>query len=77
MRTTDLITISLPPKMAAQAEKIAKKQHMTRSELLRTALRRYFEEVYIEEIVRTADEELRAGKAKVLPPGGLTQLLER
>lgn len=44
MRTSSLVTISLPPAMVAASEKTAQNQNMTRSELLRTALRRYLEE---------------------------------
>ena len=40
-RTTVTYTISLPPEMAAELEEIRKKEHRTRSELLREALRRY------------------------------------
>jgi metal-responsive CopG/Arc/MetJ family transcriptional regulator len=40
-RTTVTYTISLPPEMAAELEDIRKKEHRTRSELLREALRRY------------------------------------
>lgn len=34
-------SISLPPEMAAELEEIQKKEHRTRSELIREALRRY------------------------------------
>ena len=40
-RTTVTYSISLPPEMAAELEEIRKKEHRTRSELLREALRRY------------------------------------
>jgi len=40
-RTTVTFTISIPPEMAAELEAIRKKEHRTRSELLREALRRY------------------------------------
>lgn len=40
-RITITMTISVPPEMAAQIEEIRKKEHRTRSELLREALRRY------------------------------------
>ena len=46
MRTTDTLTISLPPAMAKQMEKVQKEEHRTRSELLREAWRRYFESRY-------------------------------
>lgn len=43
-RTTSTLTISLPPEMAAQLEEARKREHRTRSELIREALRRYFAE---------------------------------
>ena len=46
MRTTDTLTISLPPAMAKQMEKVQKEEHRTRSELLREAWRQCFESRY-------------------------------
>ena len=46
MRTTDTLTISVPPAMAKQMEKVQKAEHRTRSELLREAWRQYFESRY-------------------------------
>lgn len=46
MRTTETLTISLPPGMAKQMEKVQREEHRTRSELLREAWRRYFESRY-------------------------------
>src|SRR5213076_2792920 len=46
MRTTDTLTISLPPAMAKQMEKVQKEENRTRSELLREAWRQYFEGRY-------------------------------
>src|ERR1700752_2936020 len=46
MRTTDTMTISLPPAMAKQMERVQKEEHRTRSELLREAWRQYFESRY-------------------------------
>jgi predicted transcriptional regulator len=46
MRTTDTMTISLPPAMVKQMEKVQKEEHRTRSELLREAWRQYFESRY-------------------------------
>ena len=40
-RTTVTFTISLPPAMAAELEELQNKLHMTRSELIREALRCY------------------------------------
>jgi len=43
-RTTKIITLSLPPKMAKKIDELMEKEQRTRSELLREALRRYIEE---------------------------------
>lgn len=43
LRTRKLITISLPPAMLKDAEQIAAKEHRTKSELVREALRRYID----------------------------------
>ncbi|MFZ0802697.1 MAG: ribbon-helix-helix domain-containing protein, partial [Terriglobales bacterium] len=42
MRETSTFTVSLPPAMAKQIEKVMKTEHRTRSELVREALRVYF-----------------------------------
>lgn len=50
MRQTYTMTISLPPQLARKAQKLMQKTVMTRSELFREALRRYFldeEEEYL------------------------------
>lgn len=44
MRTTKLITISIFPELLKEAERIAKEENRTRSELIREALRRYISE---------------------------------
>jgi metal-responsive CopG/Arc/MetJ family transcriptional regulator len=46
MRSTETVTISLPPAMLTQLEKVRKKENRTRSELTREALRQYFESHY-------------------------------
>jgi Arc/MetJ-type ribon-helix-helix transcriptional regulator len=46
MRTTQIMSISLPPAMLRQFEEVRKKESRTRSELVREALRAYFEERY-------------------------------
>jgi len=43
VRTTKTWSISLPPKLEREAEKAAKEEHRTKSELIREALRRYLE----------------------------------
>ena len=42
MRTRQTMTISLPPAMIGEVERVRKTEHRTRSELVREALRLYF-----------------------------------
>src|SRR5579864_3778129 len=58
MRTTDTLTISLPPAMVKQMEKVQREEHRTRSELLREAWRQYFESRY--PVIRPSRAELAA-----------------
>ncbi len=44
MRTSRTLSLSLPPELAREAERIAKREGRTRSELFREALRRYIQE---------------------------------
>lgn len=44
MRATKTWTISLPPKLVREAERTAKEENRTKSELVREALRLYLEE---------------------------------
>jgi len=46
MRTTETMTVSLPPALLCQFEEVRKKESRTRSELVREALRAYFESRY-------------------------------
>mgnify|MGYP003387871419 CR=1 FL=1 len=41
MRTTQTLSITLPPEMLARAVAMAKREHRTMSELVREALRQY------------------------------------
>jgi len=41
LRTTKIQTLSLPPEMVKEIEKLAKEENMTKSELFREALREY------------------------------------
>jgi len=64
MRTTDTMTISLPPAMAKQMEKVQKQEHRTRSELLREAWRQYFESRYgVEAATKSEQSAIRKGRA--------------
>jgi predicted transcriptional regulator len=66
MRTTETMTISLPPAMARQLEKVRKQEHRTRSELMREALRHYFDSRVLE-ITPTRAEmaAIRRGRAEI------------
>ncbi len=75
MRTTAVVTISLPPKMVAWTERTAKLKHMTRSELLRTALRAYLEQQDALSAIREYKQEFRSGTLKELK-GSLGDLME-
>jgi predicted transcriptional regulator len=43
VRTTGTVTISLPPELAVEVDRLAKREGRTRSELLREAFRQYAE----------------------------------
>lgn len=75
MRKTQVVTTSIPPKMMREAERLARQQQMTRSELFREALRQYIRDARIERAVEVAEKERREGKLKALPPGGLVGLM--
>jgi len=60
------MTISLPPAMVKQIEKVRKEEHRTRSEMLREAWRHYFDSRY--PVVTPAKAELaaiRRGRAEI------------
>ena len=60
MRNTKVYSITMPPDLAKQAERLAKKENRTMSELMREALRRYQAEQYKKQL-----QDLNAyGRAK-------------
>lgn len=85
MRNTSLVTISLPPAMVKESDFRAKSRQMTRSELVRAALREYLERYDTKRIaweekdtmqaIKSFEREKRQGKLKILPPGGLAKLM--
>jgi Arc/MetJ-type ribon-helix-helix transcriptional regulator len=56
MRATATFTVSLPPAMAKQVERAMRKEHRTRSELVREALRVYLSTRVMPMETPTADE---------------------
>lgn len=60
MRTTSTWTISLPPKLRQDAERTAKEERRTKSELVREALRFYIEERRWRKLQREAAAKAQA-----------------
>lgn len=73
-RVSSLVTVSLPRRMLTASDRLAKRKHMTRSEFLRTALRRYLEETDALESIRIYEEEKRKRKLKTVK-GSIAQLM--
>lgn len=65
-RTTNVISISLPPPLNREAGIFAEKKHMTKSEFLRLTLRYYIEEQEALEGIRVARKETQEGRLKTL-----------
>src|ERR1700742_1783063 len=64
MRTTQILTVSLPPALLQQFEEVRKRESRTRSEVVREALRVYFEQRYPSvEPTRAELAALRRGRA--------------
>ena len=59
MRTTRILSLSLPPELAREAERVAKKEGRTKSELFREALRRYVQERRWRELQRYGAKQAR------------------
>ena len=65
-RTTATLTISLPPAMLRELERVRKQEHRTRSELMREALRSYFSNRIREDAPTTAElRAIREGRAEI------------
>ena len=59
MRTSKILSLSLPPTLLQEAERLAKKEGRTKSELFREALRRYLQERQWAELRRYGAEQVR------------------
>lgn len=60
MRTTKTLSITLPPEMLSKAERLAKRENRTMSELVREALRYYERQRWWEETNAYGQERARA-----------------
>ena len=61
MRTSKVLSLSLPPTLLREAERLAKKEGRTKSELFREALRRYLQERRWAELRRYGTQQTRIG----------------
>ncbi|MBI3305481.1 ribbon-helix-helix protein, CopG family [Candidatus Parcubacteria bacterium] len=59
MRTHRTMTVSLPPEMVADIEKVRRTERRTRSELVREALRVYFDRIRTLPVYTPTRQELR------------------
>ena len=59
MRTSKILSLSLPPTLLREAERLAKKEGRTKSELFREALRRYLQERRWAELRRYGTQQAR------------------
>ena len=59
MRSSNVISVSLPPQLQKEAERIAAKEGRTRSELFREALRRYIWSQKWAELQRATPDRLK------------------
>ena len=59
MRTSKILSLSLPSTMLREAERLAKKEGRTKSELFREALRRYLQERRWAELRRYGTRQVR------------------
>lgn len=59
MRTSKILSLSLPPDLLREAERAAKREGRTKSELFREALRRYLLEVRVRRLQRYGARQAR------------------
>ena len=60
MRTTKVLSVTLPDEMLKNAKKLAQKENRTMSELVREALRRYEWTQWLKEMQEYGEERARA-----------------
>ena len=73
MRTSKILSLSLPPEMLREAERAAKREGRTKSELFREALRRYLLE---EKVRRLQEYGARQARAVGITPSQVDQLIQ-
>lgn len=73
MRTTKILSLSLPPDLEREAARAAKKEGRTKSELFREALRRYLLE---EKVRRLQHYGARRARALGIKPSDVERLIQ-
>jgi metal-responsive CopG/Arc/MetJ family transcriptional regulator len=73
MRTTTTLSVSLPPKLAREAERTAKRKGRTKNDLLREALRRYLLE---EKVRRLQQNGARRARRLGIKPSDVERLIQ-
>jgi len=72
-RTTATFSVSLPPQMAKELERVRKNEHRTRSELVREALRHYIRLVSLQSmkarVAKLPEEEPTADEREAIEEG--------
>ena len=72
-RISATFTVSVPPEMADELEYVRRKEHRTRSELVREALRRYMREAELrtlrDRIARLPEDEPTADEVSAIQQG--------
>jgi Arc/MetJ-type ribon-helix-helix transcriptional regulator len=73
-RISATFSVSLPPEMADELEQVRRKEHRSRSELVREALRRYMREAEVramrDRIAKLPQDEPTAGELAAIEEGG-------
>ena len=82
MTDTTIVPVSMPRRLAAIVDVRARRLAMTRSEYIRTLVRREVQEPDaqddgIAQALLVAERELKSGKARVLKSGGLAAMLKK
>jgi mRNA-degrading endonuclease YafQ of YafQ-DinJ toxin-antitoxin module len=82
MANSTIIPVSMPQAMAATVDARARRLAMTRSEYIRTLVRREVEggdaeNAALAEALNVAAKELKAGKTRVLKKGDLSAMLKK
>ncbi|MFC1541765.1 CopG family ribbon-helix-helix protein [Candidatus Latescibacterota bacterium] len=73
MRTSKLITISIPPELLKKAEKLARKENRSRSEFFRETVRQYLAKEQLRELNSYARSV--AGKAGIKSEDDVNRLV--